>query len=261
MNLSEIAEKLVPIAQEASSLLLSFYDTGFDVEAKDDGSPVTNADFAADKYLQEKLAEILSEVPVVSEESPYEINLQNSKAERYWLIDPLDGTRGFIRKNGHFCINIALMENHKPILGVIALPTDGEVYVGFEKVAFKVHDGHRETLSTRPFPKSGVDVLVGSTKAQHDELYDSFFSHFKIASIRARGAASKFCFISKGAVDLYIRFSKCYEWDIAAGHAILEAAGGIVQNLKGEPLVYGDPKFKNYGFVALGQKYDLPAIA
>ena len=261
MNLSEIAEKLIPIAQEASKLLLSFYDSGFEVESKDDGSPVTNADFAADQYLQEQLIKILPDVPVVSEESPYETNLKNSKADRYWLIDPLDGTRGFIRKNGHFCINIALMENHKPILGVIALPTEDEVYVGFEKIAYKIHEGLRENLLTRSFPMQGVDVLVGSTKAQHDELYESFFSHFKIASIRARGGASKFCYISKGVVDLYIRFSKCYEWDIAAGHAILAAAGGIVQNLKGEPLSYGDPKFKNYGFVALGQKYDLPAFA
>jgi len=261
VNLPEVAEKLIPVAQEASSLLLSFYDSGFEVESKDDGSPVTNADFAADQFLQEKLHELTPNIPIVSEESPHEINLKNAESTLYWLIDPLDGTRGFIRKNGHFCINIALMENHTPILGVIALPTEDEIYVGFEKTAYKVHHGVRENLQTRTFPKHGVDVLVGSTKAQHDDLYESFFSHFKIASIRARGGASKFCYISKGAVDLYIRFSKCYEWDIAAGHAILEAAGGIVQNLKGERLLYGDPKFKNYGFVALGQKYDLPAFA
>jgi 3'(2'), 5'-bisphosphate nucleotidase len=261
VNLSQVAEKLVPIAQEAAQLLLSFYETGFEIETKEDGSPVTNADLAANTFLLSRLKEVLPETPVVSEESPYEVNLKNAQAPRYWLIDPLDGTRGFIRKNDHFCINIALMENHKPILGVIALPVEGEVYVGYDHTAFKVHDGVREDLQTRPFPTAGVDVLVGSTKAKRDDLYENFFSHFKIASIRARGGASKFCYISKGEVDLYIRFSKCYEWDVAAGHAIVEAAGGIVRDLRGEPLTYGTPSFKNYGFMVLGQKYDLPAFA
>lgn len=260
MHLSKLAEDLIPIAEAASQLLLDFYETGFEIESKEDGSPITSADLKADQFLQEHLIKLLPDTPVVSEEGPAEINQKNANSNRYWLIDPLDGTRGFIRKNGHFCINIALMENHKPILGVIALPTEGDIYVGYDKTAFKVHGNVCETIHTRTFPQTGVDILVGSTKAQHDELYESFFSHFKIASIKARGGASKFCYISKGVVDLYIRFSKCYEWDVAAGHAIVEAAGGIVQDLKGNTLVYGAAKFKNYGFMVLGQKYDLPTF-
>ena len=246
------------MGQETSQLLLSFYDKGFDVEVKEDGSPLTNADLAADALLQAALQKLTPDTPVVSEESPHDVNTKNAGSPRYWLIDPLDGTRGFIRKNGHFCVNIALMEDHKPILGVIALPTEGEVYVGYQGIAFKVKDGAREDIHTRNFPITGIDAMVGSTKAQHDDLYESFFSNFKIASVKARGGASKFCYIARGDVDLYIRFSKCYEWDVAAGHAIVSAAGGIVQNLKGEALAYGHPDFVNRGFMVLGQKYDLP---
>ncbi|MEB3703023.1 3'(2'),5'-bisphosphate nucleotidase CysQ [Candidatus Bealeia paramacronuclearis] len=249
------------MGQETSQLLLSFYDKGFEVESKDDGSPLTNADLAADACLQSALKKLTPEIPIVSEESSLEVNEKSAQSPLYWIIDPLDGTRGFIRKNGHFCVNIALMENHKPLLGVIALPTENEVYVGHGTASFKIKDGLREAIYTRNFPEDGVDAMVGSTKAQHDDLYESFFSHFKVASLKARGGASKFCYIARGDVDLYIRFSKCYEWDVAAGHAIVEAAGGIVQNLKGGTLNYGDPQFVTRGFMVFGQKHDLPTFS
>jgi 3'(2'), 5'-bisphosphate nucleotidase len=243
--------KLTALVELAGKRLCQIYGEKVEVFEKIDGSPVTNADYKSHTLLKEGLEKITPHIPVISEEDETSWNIKSSY---YWLIDPLDGTKGFIQKTGEFCINIALIENNRPIFGLIYIPLTCESYYGYNGKAWCQSKEKLVLLQTRTYPQAGLTLLLGGYgkkfKKEEDFLLKSYPIH-KILRIRS---AIKFCYIASGRADLYLRCETCSEWDTAAGHALVEAAGGIVSNLDGTPFLYGKVNLENNGFIVFGQK-------
>lgn len=243
--------KLTALVELAGKQLCQIYDEKIDIFKKCDGSPVTNADYTSHTLLKVGLEKIAPHIPVISEEDEASWNIKSSY---YWLIDPLDGTKGFIQKTGEFCINIALIENNLPIFGLVYIPLTCESYYGYNGKAWYQTREKLFSLQTRSYPPEGLTLLLGgygnTFKKQEDFLRRSYPIH-EILRIRS---AIKFCYIASGRADLYLRYETCSEWDTAAGHALVEAAGGTISNLDGTPFLYGKVNLKNKGFVVFGQK-------
>ena len=249
------------IADEAGELILEYFDGvhGTDTIKKEDGSPVTIADKEAEKLIDKKLNEILPEVPVIGEESfsaGRRINFDDH--DYFWLVDPLDGTRAFARGEPEFTVNIGLIYKKQPVLGVVYAPEKGELYAGFIEEdgtgkAFRYYEDSEteKDISVRPMPSEGLTVMSssfhGKAKAQNEML-----QQFKVKKILRQSSSIKLCTVANGKADVYPRFGPTCEWDTAAGHAILRAAGGDIRDLKGQPLAYGgtDEKLLNPDFIA-----------
>ncbi len=239
------------IAVEAGELILEYYDGVKDAghSEKSDGSPVTLADQEAEKLIEKKLAEILPDIPVIGEEA-YEggMRLNFDEHPYFWLVDPLDGTRAFIRGDGDFTVNIALIHNHEPVLGVLYAPESGEMYAGFmnedESVKsfryFEDTDNEKD-MRTRSMPSKGLTVMSSSHYAKVG-AQDAILSQFKVSKILKRSSSIKIAMIANAKADMYLRLGPTSEWDTAAGHAILRAAGGDIIDLQGQSLKYGMPK-------------------
>lgn len=249
-------DALIHLAAAASREILDVYDTAFDVATKDDASPLTKADLRAHRVIVDGLHELTPDVPVISEEAeppPFE---ERRHWQRYWLVDPLDGTKEFVSRNGEFTVNIALMENGEPVLGVVGVPVRGHIYVGdcHANEAFRMKDGECETLRTRAV-KPGAITVVASRRHGGDRLagyLDTLGKSFEIAR-RPVGSSLKFCLLAEGEADFYPRLGPTSEWDIAAAHAVLQAAGGAVMLTDGAPLRYNaKASLLNPDFVAVG---------
>lgn len=245
------------IALEAGALTLEHFDeSGYKgADAKADGSPVTIADREAEALIENALKDIFPDIPIVGEEAVaggYRPDL--SAQEYFWLVDPLDGTKEFISGSGEYTVNIALIKNGVPILGVVYAPAKGELYAGAgEGTAIRWSedsDKERSIYVRRP-PKEGLTV-VASRSHGDDEKLQKFLEGLKVSKVLKRGSSLKLCAIAAGKADIYPRFGPTSEWDIAAGHAVLIAAGGTVTGLDGAPLTYGgaDPDFLNPEFIA-----------
>ncbi|MBY0502107.1 MAG: 3'(2'),5'-bisphosphate nucleotidase CysQ [Alphaproteobacteria bacterium] len=243
--------KLTALAELAGNHLCQIYNEKVEVFEKIDGSPVTNADYKSHSLLKEGLEKIAPYIPVVSEEDEASWNI---KSPYYWLIDPLDGTKGFIQKTGEFCINIALMKNNHPIFGLIYLPLAGESYYGYNGKAWCQSKEKLCLLRTRTYPHEGLTLLLGGYGKKFKKQEDFLLKSYPINEILRIRSAIKFCYIASGRADLYLRYETCGEWDTAAGHALVEAAGGIVRNLDGTPFLYGKANLENKGFIVFGQK-------
>jgi 3'(2'), 5'-bisphosphate nucleotidase len=253
---------LVNAAVEAGAAILEIYAReDFGTRSKDDGSPVTEADAKAEAIILARLAVIAPGVPVVAEEAASEGQIP-ATAERFFLVDPLDGTKEFLNRNGDFTVNIALIENGVPVAGVVYAPAHGEIYAGEvgkgarrAEVVDGVVGAWRST-AVRETPDCGLDV-VASRSHLSDETRE-FIAKFKVADLVSAGSSLKFCRVAAGAADLYPRLGRTMEWDTAAGDAVLRAAGGSVRTLDGQPLAYGkrqqadDVDFANPWFVASG---------
>ncbi len=250
-TLDTLIPSLVDIVEKAGKLISDIYNDEFEVIKKEDGSPVTKADTLSHDLLKAELERLTPGVPVISEEDESSWIV---KSPQYWLVDPLDGTKGFIYKTGDFCINIALMENDKPIFGLIHLPLTRETYYGFNGKAFRNLAGDLSPIHTRHFPANGLTLLLGGYGKKFKEQEDFFLKTYPITKIMRLRSAIKFCLIASGSADIYMRFEPCYEWDTAAGHALLEAAGGILTQVNGSPFLYGKTHLINEAFVAFGQK-------
>jgi len=250
-NFDTIAPQLVSLVEEASQIILQYYEGEFEVTHKEDGSPVTIADQKSHDLLKAGLEKLLPNVPVISEEDETSWSVKN---QHYWLIDPLDGTKGFIYKTGDFCINIAFIENDIPIFGLIHIPLTGETYYGYDGNAFLVTGGRKSTIQTRPYPKEGLILLLGGYGKLFKEQELFLRKAYPIKQINRMRSAIKFCHVASGEADLYIRFEPCSEWDTAAGHAIVEAAGGSITLIDGTPFLYGKPKLLNSAFIVFGKK-------
>lgn len=244
---SKLAASILPLLEEAGRQIAAIYAANdFKVHTKEDGSPVTVADHASHDLLFEALTKLTPHIPVISEEGDLDLEF----GDAYWLVDPLDGTKGFIRRTGEFCINVALIEGGVPVLGLIHIPLAHETFVGYKgEIGFWIDDqGQRN-----PFPTgvalSSLKAIVGQNRK--DSLESQFLDRFEIESIGQMGSAIKFCELAKGARDIYIRFEASCEWDTAAGQAIVESCGGLVLNLDKTPMVYGKDKFLNKGFIAI----------
>ena len=247
-----LAETLVLIARDAGAAIMAHYAHPIEAKYKDDRSPVTIADDAAEAVILPALAKAAADIPVVSEEQ-FAAGYRATLGERFFLVDPLDGTKEFLSRNGEFTVNIALVENGAPTVGVVYAPAIERLFVGaLPDLAYEVSGGARKPMHAR---RPGPDGLVAVASRSHrDAATDDFLARYKIASLTSAGSSLKFCLVAAGEADLYPRLGTTMEWDTAAGHAVLAAAGGSVTELDGSPLCYGKTAqgLKNPHFVARG---------
>lgn len=244
------------LAVEAGHITLDYFDeAGFsDVEYKSDRTPVTQADRAAEALIEKGLKDILPDVPMVGEEASAIGRIPDLKdATHFWLVDPLDGTREFISGSGDYTVNIALIHSGVPILGVVYAPALGELYAGYGETAirWKEESETEKQINVRKPPKEGLTVVASRGHGDSTKLED-FLSQYKVEKLVKRGSSLKICVIAAGKADLYPRFGKTYEWDTAAGDAVLRAAGGKITDIEGNLLVYGraHERFLNPEFIA-----------
>ena len=251
MNHQELLERITAVAHEAGAAAMQVYATGFEVRGKADRSPVTEADDRAEAVILERLAALTPDIPVISEEQAA-AGLAPQAGERFWLVDPLDGTREFIQRNGEFTVNIALIEAGAPTLGVVLAPALGRLFAGAVGWGAHTHDaGGQRSITCRTAPAEGVTVVASRSHGDADAL-ESFLAEHKVAANTSAGSSLKFCLVAAGEADLYPRLGRTMEWDTAAGHAVLAAAGGRVTTLDGVDLRYGKPGLDNPHFVARG---------
>ncbi len=248
---SDLLQRLVPIVRAAGDVVMAVYRSGFSVRGKDDASPVTEADEKAEELILHGLCALAPDIPVVAEEAVAAGRIPDV-ADRFWLVDPLDGTKEFISRNGEFTVNVALVEHGVPVLGVVLAPALGRLFGGLTgKGAFVEDSNGRRPVRCRMPPPEGLTVVASRSHGDAVAL-EAFLAGRKVAKLARAGSSLKLCLIAAGEADLYPRLGRTMEWDIAAGHAVLAAAGGRVTTLDGEALTYGKPDFANPHFVAWG---------
>lgn len=252
-DLRELLDGARRAARAAAAAILEIYHTPFEVRAKADASPVTEADERAEAIIIEMLRKLAPEFPAIAEEMA-ERRLP-APARRFWLVDPLDGTREFVAKNGEFTTNIGLIDGDRPILGIVHLPVANVTYAaaGLGTATRQEQDSPPVPITARPVPATGA-VLVHSRSHGNNAELAAYLATIPGAQTRIAGSAAKFCFVAEGSADLYPRFGPTMEWDTAAGQAVVEAAGGNVMTLDGAPLRYAKPGFRNPGFLARGNR-------
>ena len=239
------------LARQAGELVMRVYAGDHGVRAKADASPVTMADELAEALIVAGLRNIAPDVPIVAEEAAAAGHVPDI-GRRFWLVDPLDGTREFVQRNGEFTVNIALIDDGRPVLGVVLAPATAELYWGLAGAGAGRHDRHGEhPIACRRVPPEGLTVLASRSHGDEAAL-TGYLAGRRVASVRHAGSSLKLCLLAAGEADVYPRFGRTMEWDIAAGHAVLAAAGGEVLDLSGAPLRYGKPGFENPHFVAHG---------
>jgi 3'(2'), 5'-bisphosphate nucleotidase len=243
------------VAERAGEAILGFYSGSVTVRLKEDSSPVTAADEAAEAIIIRALAALRPGIPIVSEETVTAPRpaVESSTHDLFWLVDPLDGTKEFLSRNGEFTVNIALIEVGQPVLGVVHLPAFSATYAGLAPGRAWVRRSGRppQRIAARTPPPDGVIVLSSRSHGDQAAL-DAFLDGRRVANQYNAGSALKFCLLAEGIADLYPRLGRTMEWDTAAGHAILSAAGGSVTTLEGRELLYGKPGYENPHFVARG---------
>jgi len=251
LSLEPLLAGLVPLIHEAGALAMRVYATDFQVEIKADESPVTVADQLAEKVIVAGLQRLAPDIPIVGEEAASAGDIPDV-SNRFWLVDPIDGTKEFINRNGEFTVNIALVDHGVPVLGLVLAPALGTLYVGALGMGAWVEvGGVRRDIGVRAVPLDGLTV-VGSRHHGNDAAVDAFLAGRRVAANRMVGSSLKLCILAEGLADVYPRFGRTMEWDIAAGDAILRAAGGAVRTLDGALLRYGKPGFENPDFAAWG---------
>lgn len=243
----QLLATLVEIACRAGDAIMAVYrqPESIGVDYKADDSPITQADHAAHQYILAALNATYPDVPVLSEESPDDAANDRLSWKQYWLVDPLDGTKEFLSRNGEFTVNIALIQAGIPVAGVVFAPVLGKAYVGASGVgAFRVTGGAWESIQTRTRPASELRV-VGSRRHGAEAL-DSLLNELKqripAITLQNVGSSLKFCLLAEGSADFYPRLAPTSEWDTAAAQAVLEAAGGLVVDLDLQPLRYNKPQ-------------------
>jgi 3'(2'), 5'-bisphosphate nucleotidase len=249
-----IGPLLADMVEAASAEILALWRGAFAIDRKGDDSPVTEADRRAEAVILRRLAETFPGVPVIAEEDAAAYGTPSAIGPRFFLVDPLDGTQAFCRGDAHFTVNIGLIENGAPVAGAVAAPVQGKVWFttgsGAARRAFR--GGAVEPIHVRPWPAGEALALVSHTmKPDALEALEAQYGFSRSASM---DSSIKLCVIAEGSADLYPRHGPTMEWDIAAGHAVLAAAGGSVLQPDGAPFVYGkaDQSFRNGWFVARG---------
>jgi 3'(2'), 5'-bisphosphate nucleotidase len=251
---TKLKDQLVAISREAGAAILNIYSRDFQSAQKSDRSPVTEADTAAEALIIAALAKVAPGIPVIAEEQCAANGLPPDAPERFFLVDPLDGTKEFIARNGEFTVNIALVENGRPVLGVVYLPAFDACYAGADGVAERrVGDNGPERITARRAPDDGLVMAISRSHAD-GEIARAKERGLNVAGTIVAGSSLKFCRLAEGVADLYPRFGTTMEWDTAAGQAVLEAAGGSVETVDGAPLRYGKAGFTNPHFIAFGRR-------
>ena len=240
------------IAREAGRRILDVYESGFEVEEKKNHSPLTKADRAAHEIICERLELLTPGVPVLSEESD-EVNYgKRAGWKQFWLVDPLDGTKEFINRNGEFTVNIALIEGNRPVLGVVYVPVTGLTYFASADAGAFKQKGECEiqAIHTRRF-ESGKPIVVASRSHAGPET-EAFLKNLGEHDVVSMGSAIKLCLVAEGTADVYPRLGPTMEWDTAAAQCVVEAAGGRVTDLNRQPLTYNKSSLLNPSFMVSG---------
>ncbi|MFS8859192.1 3'(2'),5'-bisphosphate nucleotidase CysQ [Synechococcus sp. H60.3] len=252
-DLAALLPKVCHLAEAAGQAILPFYrQEPLQVELKADASPLTQADLASHRLILQGLQDLTPEIPVLSEESggiPY---TQRQPWRRFWLVDPLDGTREFIGRNDQFTVNIALVEAGIPILGVVHAPALGLTYRAAQGLgAYK----GKEPIRARPPAQAPLQVVASRShrSPETEQFLEQLRRRYSSLEVKSVGSALKFCLVAEGSAHLYPRFGPTLEWDTAAAHCIVEQAGGSVTDLKGDPLRYNKPDLHNPPFVAAAE--------
>jgi 3'(2'), 5'-bisphosphate nucleotidase len=253
---------LADIAWHAGEIILAHYAAGVEARQKDDKSPVTAADEDAERYILQRLRAEWPDIGIVAEEEAA-AGKSSDIGSRFFLVDPLDGTKEFISRNGEFTVNIAEIENGRPVRGVVYIPAKDRLFVGETPGgAFEIATqpgtppdfAQAKPIAARAAPADGL-VAVAS-RSHRDYKTEEYLKDFPVKDFAAAGSSLKFCLVATGEADIYPRLGRTMEWDTAAGHAVLAAAGGSVTTIDGRPFTYGkvEEKFANPFFVACGRR-------
>ena len=251
--LSDLRQACTDLAEAAALEIMRIYAGDLGVRDKADKSPVTDADHAAELVIVAGLRALTPGLPVVAEEEMAAGHVPELDGGPFWLVDPLDGTKEFIKRNGEFTVNIALIENGRPTLGIVLAPATGLLWRGAAGLGADKREGNGAfvPISTRACPPQGLTACASRSHAIYSDL-DIWFrnNNLTVADRVQAGSSLKFCLIAEGKADIYPRFGPTNEWDTAAGQGVLEAAGGEVVTTDDRPLLYGKPRFSNPHFIA-----------
>ena len=253
MDDTSLLDLAAGLAERAGAKILAIRDRGFQIERKADHSAVTEADRAAEAIILSGLRTALPGCTVVAEEEAAS-GIVFAASPEFWLVDPLDGTREFTGGGNDFAVNIGLVRDGKPVLGVVGVPATGEIFGGIVGVGgWRQQDGQRSPIAARRCPPEGLTVVASRHHGDTSRL-DGFLGGRNVARVVNFGSSLKFCRLAAGQADVYPRFGRTMEWDTCGPQAVLEAAEGSVETLDGRPLRYGKPGWENPHFVCWGAR-------
>lgn len=253
MNLESLIAPITSLAAEAGRAILEVYATDFAVQAKDDKSPLTKADLASHRIIVAGLRALTPNVPVISEEDGLPDFETRRGWHRYWLIDPLDGTKEFVSRNGEFTVNIALIEAQQPVFGVVHVPVQDRTYVGCKGRGALRIDAGGPAVDIHVAAASRSPLRVVGSRSHRGASLDAYLAKLGETDMVPMGSSLKFCVVAEGGADIYPRLGPTSEWDTAAAQAVVEQAGGHVLKLDGKPLSYNTKsEILNPYFIVIG---------
>jgi 3'(2'), 5'-bisphosphate nucleotidase len=259
LNLDDM-KKIITIAKKAGETIMQIYKKDFSVEVKEDQSPLTEADLASHHLICDELNKLYPDIPILSEESADSFNLADENAY-FWCVDPLDGTKEFIKKNDEFTINIALIQNQQAILGVIGVPAKNSVYAAVKgEGAFK-QQGNNELQKIRVKPQDPYHLTFAVSRSHLDDHTKAMVDEYDAGMLQA-GSALKLAYVAEGLVDVYPRFGPTMLWDVAAGQCVIEEAGGqVLWAEHQQPMTYNTNHMKNDSFIAMNESLQKRVVA
>ena len=243
---------IIDLAENAGKIILEIYLSGFSVKIKSDKSPLTQADLAAHSHIVNGLSKLDPNIPIISEEDDLPDYNKRALWKRYWLIDPLDGTKEFINRNGEFSVNIALIDNNEPVLGVVHIPIKNKTYFGYKGHGAACKDKNGKVKFINVAKKASNPIKVLSSRSHKSLNLNEYLKGIGSYNLKKIGSSLKFCIIAEGKADLYPRFGKTSEWDTAAAQIIVEEAGGRVLTMHGNKLKYNKKNILNPDFFVIG---------
>ncbi len=242
-ELKNITENLIEVFDKAGDESIKLFEQGLKIQIKKDNSPVTNGDLKVNEMITEKIKKLTPNIPIISEET-VDLNVKN-KSKIFWLIDPIDGTREYIAGNDEYTLNAALIINTTPVLGLVGVPKKKRLFYAFNPGdSYLVENNIKKKLDcSKKQPKNKIVALSSAFKPS--DVILNKLKKYNVNTIVKMSSSYKFCVIASGEYDIYAARERANEWDYAAGHAVAENAGAIIQTLDGDPFVYGKPDYKN----------------
>ena len=247
INLKNITENLIDTFLLAGKVAKDTSDRGVKITIKADNTPVTDGDLAVDKLLRDKILSLTPEIPIISEET---VNLKTkNKDKNFWLIDPIDGTRDYIKKKDEYTLNAALIIKLRPAIGIVYAPKKKRLFFSYGKnLSFEINNGEKKVLNCKKVNADEIIALANSDQTPDEIL--NIYKKNKVSKIIKMSSSLKFCVLAAGEADIYAARARAYEWDIAAGHAVLEHAGGSITTHKAKKFLYGKSDYKNLSIIA-----------
>lgn len=254
-------DDVAAIAKEAGEAIMKVYETAsLESKAKDDGSPLTIADTQANDIICRRLLELYPSIPILSEENDHQSYSERSRWRYFWCVDPLDGTKEFLKRNGQFTVNIGLCEGHRPIAGVVYVPVTSITYKGVSGLGPPVREGalghdSRESIICEEFDETDSELRIVASASHNTPETEKFIARYDQPRVKSYGSSLKLLMVADGSAHVYPRMAPTMEWDTCAAHAIVECAGGeVLQYPSGEPLVYNKNDLRNPSFVVYGKR-------